>query len=63
MANSTETASSSSAAPQLSACCRAVIGWDAWVDSNGEVCGGPYDNSQCMGCGQENPQILPKAEG
>jgi hypothetical protein len=27
------------------------IGWDAWVDENGEVIGGPYDNCLCMDCG------------
>lgn len=30
------------------------IGWDAWVDENGEVIGGPYDNCQCMDCHSEN---------
>lgn len=25
------------------------IGWDAWVDENNEIIGGPYDNCQCMG--------------
>ena len=26
------------------------VGFDAWVDENGEVIGGPYDNSMCMDC-------------
>jgi hypothetical protein len=30
------------------------IGWDAWVDENNEVVGGPYDNCQCMDCGSED---------
>lgn len=30
------------------------IGWDAWVDENGEVIGGPYDNCQCMDCGSND---------
>lgn len=49
-------------APALSACCKAVIGYDAWVDSTGEVCGGPYDNSQCVGCGKRNPEPYKAAE-
>jgi hypothetical protein len=36
--------------------CGGVIGWDAWADSEGEVCGGPYDSSQCMKCGAANPE-------
>lgn len=42
-------------APELSACCHALIGYDAWVDSNGEVCGGPFDDHSCMECGQQKP--------
>lgn len=30
------------------------IGWDAWVDQDGNVVGGPYDNCQCMDCGSDN---------
>lgn len=41
---------------KLSRCCNAPIGWDAWVDSEGEVCGGPYDASQCMECGESDPE-------
>jgi hypothetical protein len=29
------------------------IGFDAWVDKDGNVIGGPYDNSLCMDCGCE----------
>lgn len=39
----------------LSACCNAPIGYDAWVDNNGEVCGGPFNASCCMKCGGEKP--------
>jgi hypothetical protein len=42
---------------ELSACCHAPVGYDAWVDSNGDICGGPYDNSQCMHCGEDDPEI------
>jgi hypothetical protein len=41
----------------LSECCHATIGYDAWVDSNGDVCGGPYDHCICTGCGAENPRV------
>jgi len=27
------------------------IGYDAWVDQDGNVVGGPYDNCLCMECG------------
>jgi hypothetical protein len=30
------------------------IGWDAWVDDNGELLAGPFDNCQCMDCGSED---------
>jgi len=30
------------------------IGWDAWVDENGELLAGPFDNCQCMDCGSED---------
>ena len=30
------------------------VGWDAWVDADGGVCGGPYDHCQCMECGSTN---------
>jgi hypothetical protein len=30
------------------------IGWDAWVDQDGELLAGPYDNCQCMDCGSDN---------
>lgn len=40
---------------KLSACCGAEIGYDAWVDSNGDVNGGPFDNSICLECCGENP--------
>ena len=30
------------------------IGGDAWVDQDGNVVGGPYDNCQCMDCGSDN---------
>jgi hypothetical protein len=30
------------------------IGYDAWVDQDGNVIGGPYDNCQCMDCGSSN---------
>lgn len=40
---------------KVSACCGATIGYDAWVDGHGDVCGGPFDDSCCMGCSGENP--------
>ena len=36
--------------------CGGIIGWDADVDSNGEVYG-PYDSSRCLDCGADNPEI------
>jgi len=30
------------------------IGWDAWVDQNGELLAGPFDHCQCMDCGSED---------
>jgi hypothetical protein len=30
------------------------IGYDAWVDKDGNVVGGPYDNSMCMDCSSPN---------
>jgi hypothetical protein len=42
---------------ELSECCHATIGYDAWADSNGEVCGGPYDHCICMNCGMERPKV------
>lgn len=41
----------------LSECCHATIGYDAWVDSNGELCGGPYDHWVCTECGKEKPSV------
>ena len=35
--------------------CGGVLGYDAWVDSNGEVCGGPFDDYVCMKCNAEEP--------
>ena len=26
------------------------IGYDAWVDQDGNLVGGPYDNAMCMDC-------------
>jgi hypothetical protein len=40
--------------------CGGTIGYDAWVDSNEEVCGGPFDFHVCMKCGEEEPnEIVP----
>ncbi len=50
---------------ERSGCCNAPIGYDAWVDSNGELCGGPFDNYLCSACGAEGPGIVmetPEAE-
>lgn len=41
----------------LSECCHAEIGYDAWVDSNGALNGGPYDNSICTNCSMEDPEV------
>jgi DNA-directed RNA polymerase subunit RPC12/RpoP len=30
------------------------IGWDAWVDQDGELLAGPFDNCQCMDCGSKD---------
>lgn len=35
-------------------CESANIGWDAWVDQDGQLIGGPYDNCECMDCGSTN---------
>lgn len=35
-------------------CDSELVGWDAWVDQNNNVVGGPYDNCQCMDCGSTN---------
>ena len=42
---------------ELSECCHATIGYDAWVDSNGEICGGPFDHNICINCGMEDPAV------
>ena len=26
------------------------VGFDAWVDENGNIIGGPYDHSMCLDC-------------
>jgi hypothetical protein len=36
--------------------CGGVLGYDAWVDSNSDVCGGPFDNYICMKCDAEEPR-------
>lgn len=36
--------------------CGGVVAWDAWVGRDGEVFG-PYDQSQCQTCGEENPEV------
>lgn len=38
-------------------CGGSKIGWDAWVDENNEVIGGPYDHCQCMDCGSEDIEM------
>ena len=42
--------------PEPTGCqkCGGVVGFDAWVDSNGEVVGGPYDAFHCMHCDSES---------
>jgi hypothetical protein len=30
--------------------CGGEVVFDAWVDLNGDVCGGPYDNTFCETC-------------
>ena len=42
--------------------CGGVIGYDAWVDSNDEVCGGPFDDYVCMKCGESNPSDVTRGE-
>jgi hypothetical protein len=42
--------------------CGGVIGYDAWVDSNGEVCGGPFDNCVCMKCDESDPSDVVQGE-
>lgn len=34
------------------------IGWDAWVDQNGELLAGPFDHCQCMDCGSEDVEEI-----
>jgi len=46
----------------LSACCKATVGYDAWVDVNEEVVGGPYDESICMERGATNPDTFTVAD-
>ncbi len=41
--------------PKRSKCCNALIGFDGWVDSNDEICGGPFDTNVCLECGIEDP--------
>lgn len=48
--------------PQCGLCGSHDIGWDGWIDSNGEVCGGPYDNYQCMDCGEDEPPLIQPGE-
>ena len=33
--------------------CGGEVWFDAWVDLNGELAGGPYDNTHCETCGGE----------
>lgn len=42
---------------ELSECCHAEIGYDAWVDSNGVLNGGPFDNCICTNCSMEEPKV------
>lgn len=42
---------------ELSECCHAQIGYDAWVDSNEQLNGGPFDNRCCLNCGMEGPKV------
>jgi hypothetical protein len=35
-------------------CYSTNIGWDAWVDQDGELLAGPFDNCQCMDCGSKD---------
>lgn len=42
---------------ELSECCHAEIGYDAWVNSAGEVNGGPFDDCICINCGMEEPEV------
>jgi len=37
-----------------SECESSRIGYDAWVDQDGNLIGGPYDNCMCMDCGSSN---------
>lgn len=53
---------------KVSACCGGTIGYDAWVDSNGDVCGGenPTEvdaesdtkSEACPGCGDIENQLF-----
>lgn len=33
--------------------CGGEVWFDAWVDFNGELAGGPYANTHCVECGGE----------
>jgi len=37
-----------------SECGSSNIGYDAWVDQDGNLVGGPYDNAMCMDCSSPN---------
>jgi RNase P subunit RPR2 len=38
-------------------CNSELIGWDAYVDQNGNVLGGPYDHCECMDCGSTDIRV------
>lgn len=37
--------------------CGGEVGFDAYVNSNGEICSGPFDDSRCMGCDEQDPEV------
>lgn len=54
----TETALSAPVVVDIHKGCGGTLGYDAWVDSNGEVCGGPFDHYVCMKCEEEEPDYI-----
>lgn len=43
--------------PDCCAECGGVIGYDAYVDSNGDVVSGPFQHNVCTRCDRENPPV------
>ena len=48
--------------PKCGKCGSTNIGYDAWVDADGKVIGGPFDAHQCQDCGDDGIMDEPDPE-